>query len=104
MSSTDREKRLAAELEVMRELAKESSILQFESEGDEFEPSGDLEKDLMALGLGELPTEELLEPMGDETTDTDMTLGSAASQIPPAPVEEMQLEEEAQAEIPQTEL
>ena len=34
MSGTEREERLAAELEVMRALAKQSSILQFESEGD----------------------------------------------------------------------
>ena len=34
MSSTDKKQRLAAELEVMRALAGQSSILQFESEGD----------------------------------------------------------------------
>ena len=34
MPSADREKRLADELEVMRALAKQSSILEFESEGD----------------------------------------------------------------------
>jgi ubiquitin-protein ligase len=34
VSKTDREERLAAELEVMRALAKESSILEFESQGD----------------------------------------------------------------------
>ena len=34
MSGTEKEQRLAAELEVMRALAQQSSILQFESEGD----------------------------------------------------------------------
>ncbi len=34
MSRSNREERLAAELEVMRALARESSILQFESQGD----------------------------------------------------------------------
>jgi len=55
------------------------------------EPTGDLERDLMALGLGELPTADLLEPMHEEP-EPDFIVPD----IPPAPVAELL---EAVAEI-----
>ncbi|MDZ4064782.1 MAG: hypothetical protein U1E22_08975, partial [Coriobacteriia bacterium] len=77
-----------AEAELGSELAEVPETITDEHEVAESGPilTGDLETDLMALGLGELPTEDLLFPIGDyeptEEAEASIQLGELQAEPP----------------------